>query len=446
MPYDPVRRNFLTRRDLLRIGGLGLASIPLASFSFCSSNNQFVEPPRVPYPGSDDALLDEIERTAFDFFWNESGPATGQVKDRALTAGKDSRTIASIAATGFGLSGLCIADSRGYRGKAEIAERVRLTLDFLWRKLPHEHGFFYHFIDMNTGERQWKCEISSIDTSLLLCGVLTARAHFANAEIQDLASKIYERVDWPWMLNGGPRFSMGWHPESGFLDSRWEHYCELMMIYLLALGSPTHPVPAATWDAWTRPKVNFYGIEYISGRDPLFTHQYSQAWFDFRGKHDTYADYFENSVKATQAHKQFCLSLRDKFPDYSDHLWGITASDSAAGYQAWGGPPPLGKLDGSVVPCAAGGSLPFLFPDCMEVLRTMRERYGKAWTRYGLVDAFNPLKNWYNPDVLGIDQGITILMAENHRSSFVWDTFMKNKEAQQGMQRAGFQPNKKAGA
>jgi hypothetical protein len=341
---------------------------------------------------SDEALLSEIEQRAFDFFWSEASATTGQVKDRASQDGKDARKIASIAATGFGLSGLCIGHARDYRNKQEIVERVRATLQFLWHKLPHEHGFYYHFIDMNTGAREWQCEISSIDTSILLCGVLTARQHFADAEIQDLATKIYERVDWPWMLNRGETLSMGWHPGEGFLKARWEHYCELMMIYLLAMGSPTHPIRADTWDAWTRP---------------------------------------------TEAHKLFCLSLREEFPDYSDHLWGITASDSFAGYQAWGGPPPIGKLDGSVVPCATRGSLPFLYPDCMRVLRRIRERYRLAWGRYGFVDAFNPLTNWYDPDVLGIDLGITMLMAENHRTGFVWKTFMKNKEAQRGMELAG---------
>jgi len=428
-----------TRRDLLRCAVLGVAWLPLAPLVGCSKKQRaFAEPVSVPYAGSDDALLDEVERTAFDFFWSEAGASTGQVKDRALLNGNDTRSIASIAATGFGLSGLCIADARSYRKKTEIVERVRETLRFLWQKLPHEHGFCYHFIDMNIGERQWKCEISSIDTSILLCGVLTARQHFGDAEIQDLATKIYERVDWPWMLNGGKTLSMGWHPESGFLDARWEHYCELMMIYLLALGSPTHPIPAEMWSAWTRPTIKFQGVEYISGNDPLFTHQYSQAWFDFRGKRDAYANYFENSVEATVAHKQFCVSLGEEFPDYSNHLWGITASDSASGYQVWGGPPRLGKLDGSVVPCAAGGSLPFLYADCIQVLRTIRERYAKAWGRYGFVDAFNPLTNWYNPDVLGINLGITMLMAENQRSGFVWKTFMKNTEAQRGMDKAGF--------
>jgi hypothetical protein len=436
-----ISNHKVSRRDLLRTVALGTVSLPFSRFfGGAKGRKSFEEPPRVPYAGSDDALLEEIERAAFDYFWNEAGATTGQVKDRALLNGDDRHKIASIAANGFGLTGLCIGDERGYGKKEEIVARVLTTLRFLWQKLPHEHGFYYHFIDVNTGERQWKCEISSIDTSLLLCGVLTARQHFAQAEIQDLATKIYERVDWLWMLNGGSTFSMGWHPESGFLAARWSHYCELMMIYLLALGSPSHPVPAETWEAWSRPKVEFQGIEYISGNDPLFTHQYSQAWFDFRGKRDAYANYFENSVKAAQAHKKFCLSLADEFPDYSDHLWGITASDSAAGYQAWGGPPRLGKLDGSVVPCAAGGSLPFLYTDCMQVLRTIRERYTKTWGRYGFVDAFNPLTNWYNADVLGIDLGITMLMAENQRTGFVWNTFMKNKEAQQGMQRARFQP------
>jgi hypothetical protein len=427
----------MTRREMLQAGTLGFLSLvhlPGGLFS----REVFHEPHRAPFKGSDDALLDEIERAAYDFFWNEASSTTGQVKDRALVNGKDSHTVASIAATGFGLTGLCLGDARGYGKPAEIRERVRQTLRFLKNQLPHEHGFFYHFIDFQTGERVSKCELSSIDSALLFCGVLTARVHFQDAEIQDLATAIYERVDWPWMLNVGKAFSMGWKPEEGFLNGRWDHYCELMMIYLLALGSPTHPVSKDSWDAWTRPKVKFQNFEYISGNDPLFTHQYSQAWFDFRGKRDAYANYFENSVTATRAHKRFCISLHHEFPDYSDHLWGITSSDSASGYQAWGGPPRLGKLDGSVVPCAAGGSLPFLQKECTQVLRTIRERYPRAWGRYGFVDAFNPLNGWYNPDVIGIDAGITMLMAENARSGFVWNTFMKNEDARRAMEKAGF--------
>ena len=413
--------------------GLALPSRGFAQKTF--------HPPSAPaYEGTDEQLLDEIQRASFDFFWNEASPKTGQVKDRALARGGDQRRISSIAATGFGLTALCIADRREYKKSAEIADRVRKTLQFI-ADMPHERGFFYHFIDMETGQRAWNCELSSIDSSLLLCGVLTARQHFADQQIKDIATKIYERGDWPWMLNGGQTFSMGWKPETGFLKARWEHYCELMMIYLLAIGSPTHAVSPATWNAWTRPTISYKGIEYISGNDPLFTHQYSQAWFDFRHRRDKYANYFENSVKATKAHKLFCLSLHDEFPDYSENLWGISASDYEKGYTAWGGPPRIGPIDGSIVPCATGGSLPFLFEDCIKVLRTIRGPYReKAWTPYSFVDAFNPLDDWYDKDVLGIDLGITMLMAENHRTGFVWETFMKNPEAQAGMQKVGFKP------
>jgi hypothetical protein len=267
-----------TRREVLRTAAFGLLSAPFAALARTAQQKEYWEPARVPFRGSDDALLDNIERAAFDFIWNEAGTTTGQVKDRALLNGNDTLVISSIAATGFGSSGHCIAEARGYRKKEEIVKRVRDTLRFLWQKLPHVHGFYYHFVDMNTGARKWECEISSIDTSILLCGVLTARQHFADAEIQDLATKIYARVDWPWMLNDDRTLSMGWHPEDGFLKYRWDHYCELMMIYLLAMAAPVHPIPSETWNAWTRPTVSFDGLEYISGPDPLFTHQYSQAW------------------------------------------------------------------------------------------------------------------------------------------------------------------------
>ncbi len=431
------------RRDVIKLGGFGLLSssfAPLLS-GFANPQKKFTEPAGTPYQGTDDKLLDEIQRLSFDFFWNEASAKTGQVKDRALANGKDKRAMSSIAATGFGLTSLCIGDHRGFGKSVDIVARVRNTLRFLANDLHHEHGFFFHFIHMETGQRWEKCELSSIDTSLLLCGVLTARQYFADHEIKDLATKIYERVDWPWMLNGGATLSMGWTPESSFLNARWEHYCELMMIYLLAIGSPTHKISPDSWKAWTRPVIKYQGLEFISGDDPIFTHQYSQAWFDFRKKRDAYTDYFENSIKATKAHKLFCLSLHEKFPDYSEDLWGISASDYEKGYTAWGGPPAQGPIDGSIVPCATGGSLPFLYDDCMRVLRNIRGRYKeKAWARYGFVDAFNPLDGWSDPDVLGIDLGITMVMAENHRTGLVWDTFMKNPEAQTGMQKAGFRP------
>lgn len=387
----------------------------------------------------DEAFLEEIERACFRFFWEQSSPRTGLVKDRSLAGGDDSRQVGSIAATGFGLTALSIADHRGFVSRSQARDRALLTLKFLSDSFPHERGFFYHFIDIESGARVWKCELSSIDTAILLCGVLTCAEHFRDAEIQRYAARIFDRVDWRWMLNGGGTLSQGWKPESGFLKSRWDTYSELMMLYLLGLGSSTYPLPDATWDAWRRPMFEYQGIRYIKGAAPLFVNQYSHAWFDFRGKRDRYADYFENSVAATRAHRLFCLSLHSKFPDYSEDLWGITASDSAHGYVAWGGPPPEGPIDGTVVPSAPGGSLPFLPSDTLRVLRTIRSRYGdKAWKRYGFVDAFNPLSGWFDADAIGIDMGITLLMAENIRTGFVWQTFMRSTIAQRGMARAGF--------
>jgi hypothetical protein len=442
---DPMK----TRRDLLKLAGLGAAALPFCELAARQerAGKAFAPPHGEPFQGTEEQLLDEIQQRAFDFFWNESSARTGQTKDRALANGNDARKMSSIAATGFGLTALCIGDRRGYRNSKEIQERVRTTLRFLANVLPNVHGFFYHFIDIETGARWEEVELSSIDTSLLLCGVLTARQYFADQEIKDLATTIYERIDWPWMMNGGKAFSMGWKPGSGFLSGRWERFCELMMIYLLGIGSPTHPVPASAWESWTRPLIRYQGLEFISGNDPIFTHQYSQAWFDFRNKRDAHTNYFENSIKATKAHKLFCLSLRDRFPDYSESLWGISASDYEKGYTAWGGPPSQGPIDGTIVPCATGGSLPFLFEDCMRVLRTLRGPYAhRAWTRYGFVDAFNPLTPWTDGDVLGIDQGITMVMAENQRTGFVWEHFMKNEEMRRAMQRAGFHAENTAAA
>jgi hypothetical protein len=387
----------------------------------------------------DDAFLDDLERQGCLFFWEQAGEKTGQILDRArnnLSGALDPRRQASIASTGFGLTALCIADSRGYLPHAQIVERVKTTLEWHLNSQPEVHGFFYHFADIESGERYQGAELSSIDTSLLICGILTARAYFEDQQIQSLAQQIYERVDWPWMLNGGKTFSMGWKPGTGFLHARWKHYCELMMIYLLAIGSPTHAVAPEYWSHFTRPVTHYKGYEYISSGDPLFTHQFSQAWYDFRDKRDAYADYFANSVTATRAHKTFCLA-HPKW--YSEDYWGVTASDSVGGYTAWGGPPARGPLDGTVVPSAAAGSLAFLPADCLSVLRALRSKWGKqAWGRYGFVDAFHPAANWYDPDVLGIDQGISVLMAENLRSDLVWNTFMRNPESVSAMQRVGF--------
>jgi hypothetical protein len=438
MPGKTIRREFLARLGKAAILGPALGSFLFQTACGGSSSTVTPPPPGGGYSGTDDQLLDEIQQAAFLFFWEGGDPNTGLIKDRALAAGNDTSTLSSIASTGFGLTALCIGAQRSYQPASTILSRVQTTLNFLLNQMPQQEGFFYHFVDMSTGARATGSEVSSIDTSILLCGVLTCRQYFQDAQVQSLATQIYERVNWPWMLNGGSTFSMGWTPENGFISARWDTYSELMMLYLLAMGSTTNPVPASTWSAWTRPSFTYQGLTYISSGAPLFTHQYSHAWFDFQNKHDAYADYFQNSITATTAHRLFCISLASSFSDYGENLWGISSSDSVNGYVAWGGPPALGPIDGTIVPCATAGSLPFLYSDAIQVLRWIRGQYPQAWQRYGFVDAFNPLTSWYDPDVVGIDVGITMLMAENYRTGLVWDTFMMNPEAQAAMQLAGF--------
>jgi hypothetical protein len=427
----------ITRRTATKLLGGALLST-LAPYDFAQATSPAT--PQPPLSERDIAFLDDMQRRACLYFSEQVGPTTGQILDRAInkttTGALDTQFASSIAATGFGLTGLCIADKRHYLPADRIRKQVITTLQFHLNKMPHQHGFFFHFNDVKTGQPLINSEVSSIDTAILLCGILTCRAYFNDAQITDLATKIYNRVDWPWMLNGGKAFAMGWRRNIGFISTRWDHYCELMMIYLLAIGSPTHPVSPDAWNAFTRPKMKFGSHTYISGNDPLFVHQYSHAWFDFAHKRDAYADYFTNSAIATRAHRDFCLSLNR---GYSRDYWGVTASDWQHGYTAWGGPPLIGPVDGSVVPCATAGSLPFLPKDCVHVLRSLKEKYGKdAWGRYGFCDAFHPELLWYDPDVLGIDLGIGLLMAENLRTGFVWETFMKNPEPVAAMNLCGF--------
>jgi hypothetical protein len=433
----------LSRRQLLGRAAICGVSLPfvrwgiLPCFGVTQAPN--ANPATAPFSQEDDQLLEEIEKDSFLYFWEQANPQTGLVKDRSNVRSADNSIVASVAATGFGLTALCIGQKRGFVSLPEARERALTSLRFLWKKLPTHRGFFYHFANINTGERVWDSEVSSVDTAILLCGILTCRQHFdKHSEISNLAYEIFNRVDWSWLSEDTSLLPQGWTPEGGFLPYRWDFYSELMMMYLLGLGSFAHPLREETWNAWKRVTFEYDGLRYIGSFAPLFVHQYSQAWFDFRGKRDKYADYFENSKVATEVHRRFCLELHKQFSDYSEDLWGITASDSQKGYVVWGGPPATGPIDGTVVPSAAGGSLPFLPQNCMRVLRTIKNRYPGAWGRYGFVDAFNPLTNWYDSDVIGIDTGITMLMAENARTGFVWETFMKNPEARRGMERAGF--------
>jgi len=389
------------------------------------------------------AFLEELSRRSFLYFWEQADPATGLVRDAAGADGRAGEADASVAAIGFALTGYCIADERGWVPAAEIEARVLATLRFLADECETVRGFYYHFIGMETRRRAGGSELSSIDTALLLGGVLTARAHFDNPEIHRLATHLYERVDWPWMQSGGATLAMGWTPEAGFTHARWAHYDESMLLYLLAIGSPTHPIPSDSWEAVSRSGVINYGGRVFIACSPLFTHQYSHAWVDFEHQRDHHADYWQNSRLATLAQQQHCADLSRRFPAYSERLWGLSAGLGEDGYFAWGGPPTTARPapDGTVVPYAAAGSIPFAPEASIPTLMHMVEAYGdRVWRRYGLTGAFNPHTGWFADDVLGIDVGITLLMIENHRSRFVWDTFHRNPEIDRAMAAVGFRP------
>jgi len=417
-----------------------------------------------PRPSAqDEAFLEDLSRRSFQYFLEHSNPQTGLTLDRARADGSpypadtSNHNVASIASTGFGLTALCIAAERGWVMRDEARRRVVTTLDFFANRATNERGWFYHFVDAETGERRWRSEISSIDTALLLGGVLTARQCFArDPEVVRLADFIYRRVDFVWMLNGHPSIlAHGWKPETGFLKARWGTYDEHLILQLLAIGSPTHPISPRSWRGWAQTRITYKEFTFIApssspqSGNPLFVHQFSHAWVDFRGRREDwypFTNYFENSVAATRAQQAFSANeLAREFPaSYGENLWGITASDSAKGYIAWGAPPRDPQIDGTLVPCAPAGSLMFTPDISLATLRTMHERFGeRIYKRYGFVDAFNPTTNWVNADVIGIDLGVTLLSAENLRTGNVWRWFMRNPEIPRAMDAVGLRQTSK---
>ncbi len=391
----------------------------------------------------DTSLLDDVQRRAVLFFIEHSDPVSGLTRDRAPKDGKESSAPASIAATGFALTAWCIADAHGWIPVGEARERIRTTLRFVADRVENERGWFYHFVDTQQGRRAWHCEASTIDTALFLNGALTAREYLRDPEASSLVDRIYARIDWQWALNGGKTLTHGWRPESGFIHHRWDSYSELMGMYLLGIGAPHQGLPADAWNAWSRgPRAEFDGRTFFKG-GPLFTHQYAQAWFDFRGRRDAYTDYWQNSVDATLAQRSWSAKQNQRYTFWSHDMWGLTASDSARGYKAWGTPgQENATADGTLVPCAPGGSLPFAPRECLTALARMRATVTPGvWGRYGFADAFNPQTGWSSPDVIGIDVGITLVMAENLRSGLVWNVFMRAPEVQRAMKLAGFRLN-----
>ena len=410
---------------------------------------------------SDDAFLDYLERCAFSFFWYEANPANGMVKDRSAA-----NSVASIAAIGFGLSSICAANERGWIGRQDARDRTLVTLSSLWHGqqgtgnsgIIGYRGWFYHWLDMKNATRASGSELSSIDTGLLLAGILDARQYFAGTDssegaIRSLADSILDRVDWNWMRNGGYAVTMGWYPaENGagehFINSEWRGYNEGMILYVLGMGAK-QPLPGSLWSTWTSTYVLQTQYEYtFVVFPPLFGHQYSHCWIDFRSIADSYmkglsSTYALNTRRATLAQRAYCIANPGGFPGYGANLWGLTACDGPgfapyAGYSARGAPP-ASNDDGTIAPTAPAGSLPFTPTESIAALRNMYDSYRPSiWCSYGFRDAFNLKANWWDPDVIGIDEGPIVMMAENLRTGSIWNRFMSAPEVQRGLQAAGF--------
>jgi hypothetical protein len=379
----------------------------------------------------DVGLLDAVAHETFDYFWYEANPANGLIKDRSTP---DSPS--SIAAVGFGLAAIPVGVDRGWITYDQGYERALTTLKtFAEGGVQGEHGFFYHFVDMQTGERVWSSELSSIDTALFIAGALTAGEYFQGTEVEALANQLYEQIDWQWMMANGTMIAMGWKPDIGFLSAFWDHFDESLLLYALAIGSPTHPVPAETWDAWKRP-VNVSGEYIYLPGEPLFVYQYPLAYLDLRNREDAYANYFNNAVRACQRNRQFAIDNAEVFATYRDGVWGISASDGPRGYKAYGAG---GAHDGTVAPYASIACLPFTPDAALESMRAMLSKYGtKVWREYGFVSAINAEEDWYSTEHIGIDQGDILLMIANYQDGFVWKLFMQNEPIQNALAKMGF--------
>jgi hypothetical protein len=439
--------------------------------------------------GSDTELLADLERRTFNFFWETANPANGLVPDRFPNRPR----MASIASVGFALTAYTVGVDQGFITRAAAAERVLATARF-FANAPQgpqasgaagHQGFFYHFLDMQTGHRYDRgVELSTIDTGLLLAGLLCVQAYFDHdnadeKEIRQLVDAIYGRVNWPWVQQRGELICMGWNPEGGFKNFiDYTGFDEAMLMVLLALGSPTHAVGPGAWAAFTRNYArtwgSFMGQEHLGGA-PMFWHQYSHVWVDFRGIQDSFMrgkglDYFENSRRATLAQQAYAEQNPQGWKDHSAEVWGLTACD---GPGMIAGPDHMGHRrqywdyrargaglrdtadDGTIAPTAALSSLPFAPEIVLPTLRALRERFGdQIYQRYGFVDAFNtsfrvadaPLSDgkyvagfgWVDTDYIGIDQGPIVAMIANHRNALVWKTMQRQPALRRGLTRAGF--------
>ena len=428
------------------------------------------------------AFLDTLEQRTFNWFWERSDPKTGLTPDRWPT-----KSFSSVAAVGFALTAYPIGAERGYVTRSAAARRTLNTLRYMYDApqsanatgVTGYRGFFYHFLDMQTGHRFEQVELSTIDSSLLLAGALFCQSYFTGADsteaaIRAYADSLYRRADWQWIRPHPPLVNMGWRPESGFIESDWHGLNEGMILYILALGSPTHPIDPAAWTEWTRTYnwAEFYGQQQLNFA-PLFGHQYSEIWIDYRGIQDDFMrgkglDYFENSRRSTYSQRAYAIANPGGWRDYGPNIWGLTAGDGPADtvlvvagrarrfytYTARGAAAGEIRDDGTLGPTAAGGSVAFAPEIAVPALVAMRERYGESlFGEYGFLDSFNPTWptdvkpkyghvapgiGWIADDYLGIDQGPIIAMIENYRSGLIWAKMRTNPYIVAGLKRAGF--------
>lgn len=417
-------------------------------------------------------FFDSLSKKTFNYFWELAEPENGQIPDRW-----PNQTFSSIAATGFGITSYIVGIDKGYITRKMAAERILKTLTFL-QNTPKGNdamgvsgykGFFYHFLARVTGVRFKTVELSTIDTGLLMAGILCSMSYFdkddtTEEKIRDIAEKLYLEVDWTWAMNNQKTMSMGWHPETGFIKNTWNGYNEAMILYILAIGSPTHSIPSNSWNEWvsTYSWKKHLGYEYANF-GPMFGHQYSQMFIDFKGIQDSFMltkgiDYFENSKRATLANRKYCILNPGAFTGYSKNLWGLTACDGPGNennadnnirfmnYSARGCGYGYLVDDGTIAPTAVGGSVVFLPDICKETMYQIYKNYGDLiYKKYGFVDAFNlsfvnkdGTKNWVDPDYLGIDQGPILIQLSNLQNGLIVNTMKKNKYIIAGLKKANF--------
>jgi hypothetical protein len=392
-------------------------------------------------PSNIGSLLTEVQRRAFRFFWEQADPRTGLVKDRANNSKPDSYEVASIAAVGYGLAALPVAVSRKWVSRKAAEQRAEWTLRFQMEQMAHQHGWLYHFIHWQTGERMWNCEISTIDTGLLVLGALACGQFFAKSEVQRLANALYDRLDWQWMLtNGGAEpdkklISHGWRPEEGFLKNNWHDFSECILLYLLGAGAQERGLTEVHWNAWERDIYRYGTWETLKG-GPIFLHQMPYLYYDVRGMRDRLGfDYGIAAENAMRIHRQFCIDNPTKRKGYGAERWGLNASDGPKGYMAYGVPSPE---DGTLSPTGLISALIFLPDEVRAAALSLTKQYGgQLWGRYGFPNAYNEEANWIDPDVIGIDLGMALLAIENARTGLIWRLIRSHPSTKRAFEVAG---------